>query len=457
MSNSPGSNGAGAGGGLSGDGGARAVRRSSPGWPAPGCRWRRAWRRWPRSCPGAGSAARWSTWPAGWRRAGRWARRSRTRSGGSRRTCAGWWPPASGAAGWARSWASSRGYATTGDRAEAAALAEPGLSDPQPAGHAGGLRVRRHRRGAAVRGDLPRLRHPAARRSTLSSSGSRQRTSGIWPTLMVIAGLGGRPARWRAYLFLPTGDAARPGGAGAARWAASGGGRRWPSSATARPAAGASAADARGPAAGGRGRAGLERRGPRPGTWPRTSRTGKTLAEAMAGRRPFPPRLPRLLRWGEKQGTLPEVLHMAGDMFAARASAHSTFAAAALSVACFVLILLGVNLDRPRVDAPHDQPDQPAIRMIAASPPTGRRDRTANPENPVTREPAEPRSNDEASRAAVPASSPAPRDRPPGRRMTTPFPGRDLGGRGRSRRESASVPGGQGSRSGRKAVDPESG
>ena len=71
---------------------------------------------------------------------------------------------------------------------------------------------------------------------------------------------------------------------------------------------------------------------------------GKTLARAMAECRPFPPRLPRLLQWGEKRGGLPEVLHMAGEMFAARASAHSTFAGTALSVACFVLILLGVNL-----------------------------------------------------------------------------------------------------------------
>ena len=73
----------------------------------------------------------------------------------------------------------------------------------------------------------------------------------------------------------------------------------------------------------------------------------------MARRRAFPPRLPRLLRWAEKQGSLPEVLHMAGEMFAARASAQATFAATALSVACFVLILLGVILDRRRADAPH--------------------------------------------------------------------------------------------------------
>lgn len=71
---------------------------------------------------------------------------------------------------------------------------------------------------------------------------------------------------------------------------------------------------------------------------------GESLAQAMSDCRPFPPRLPRLIHWGEKRGTLPEVLHMAGDMFAARASAHSSFAAAALSVLCFVVIILGVIL-----------------------------------------------------------------------------------------------------------------
>src|SRR5262245_59801894 len=40
---------------------------------------------------------------------------------------------------------------------------------------------------------------------------------------------------------------------------------------------------------------------------------GKTLAQAMSGCRPFPPRLPRLLEWGDKQGSLPAVLHMAGE------------------------------------------------------------------------------------------------------------------------------------------------
>ena len=71
---------------------------------------------------------------------------------------------------------------------------------------------------------------------------------------------------------------------------------------------------------------------------------GQSLAQAMRGCKPFPPRLPRLLHWGEERGTLPDVLHMAGEMFAARAAAHSSFASAALSVACFVLVIIGVNL-----------------------------------------------------------------------------------------------------------------
>ena len=71
---------------------------------------------------------------------------------------------------------------------------------------------------------------------------------------------------------------------------------------------------------------------------------GKSLAESMASRRGFPPRLPRLLRWGENQGSLPDVLHMAGELFGARASAQATTAATAASLACFFLILTGLVL-----------------------------------------------------------------------------------------------------------------
>jgi type II secretory pathway component PulF len=71
---------------------------------------------------------------------------------------------------------------------------------------------------------------------------------------------------------------------------------------------------------------------------------GQSLAQAMSRRREFPPRLPRLIRWAENQGSLPEVLHMAAELFAARASAHATVAATAVSVVCFFLIIIGVAL-----------------------------------------------------------------------------------------------------------------
>lgn len=71
---------------------------------------------------------------------------------------------------------------------------------------------------------------------------------------------------------------------------------------------------------------------------------GHGLARAMARRGGFPPRLPRLLRWAENNGSLPDVLHMAGEMFAARASAHATFTAAVVSVLCFLAIVMGLFL-----------------------------------------------------------------------------------------------------------------
>lgn len=70
--------------------------------------------------------------------------------------------------------------------------------------------------------------------------------------------------------------------------------------------------------------------------------SGQGLAAAMAGRRLFPAGLPRLVRWGERQQSLPEVLHMAGEMFEARAAAHAAFAGTVMSVLAAVLILWGV-------------------------------------------------------------------------------------------------------------------
>ncbi len=70
--------------------------------------------------------------------------------------------------------------------------------------------------------------------------------------------------------------------------------------------------------------------------------SGQDLARAMAERRLFPVGLPRLVRWGERQGSLTEVLHMAGEMFEPRASAHATFAGTVLGVLSVLLILWGL-------------------------------------------------------------------------------------------------------------------
>ena len=70
--------------------------------------------------------------------------------------------------------------------------------------------------------------------------------------------------------------------------------------------------------------------------------SGQDLARAMAERRLFPVGLPRLVRWGERQGSLTDVLHMAGEMFEARASAHATFAGTVLTVLSVLLILWGL-------------------------------------------------------------------------------------------------------------------
>jgi general secretion pathway protein F len=66
---------------------------------------------------------------------------------------------------------------------------------------------------------------------------------------------------------------------------------------------------------------------------------GRPLAAAMDGRPRFPAGLARLLRWAETQMTLPEVLHMAGTMYEARAASQATFVGAVLSVFCIVLVL----------------------------------------------------------------------------------------------------------------------
>jgi type II secretory pathway component PulF len=67
--------------------------------------------------------------------------------------------------------------------------------------------------------------------------------------------------------------------------------------------------------------------------------SGRSLAEAMTGKRPFPSGLPNLLRWADRDKSLPEVLHMTGAMFEARARSHSTFSGTVVSVLCVLLVL----------------------------------------------------------------------------------------------------------------------
>jgi type II secretory pathway component PulF len=70
--------------------------------------------------------------------------------------------------------------------------------------------------------------------------------------------------------------------------------------------------------------------------------SGQTLAQAMADRWPFPAGLPRLVDWAEKQRTLPEVLHMGGEMFEARAGAHASFTGTVVGVLSVIMILWGL-------------------------------------------------------------------------------------------------------------------
>jgi general secretion pathway protein F len=83
----------------------------------------------------------------------------------------------------------------------------------------------------------------------------------------------------------------------------------------------------------------------------RDVQSGRSLAEAMAGRGLFPLGLGRLLHWAEGQKSLAEVLHMAGSMFEARAHSYSSFVGSVLSVLCLVPVL-GVVLIVPALFIP---------------------------------------------------------------------------------------------------------
>lgn len=72
--------------------------------------------------------------------------------------------------------------------------------------------------------------------------------------------------------------------------------------------------------------------------------SGQDLGAAAARRRELPRGLGGLLRWGEDRGALPQVLHMAGEVFAARASARAASVATVVTIGCFFLIFIGAGL-----------------------------------------------------------------------------------------------------------------
>ncbi len=68
---------------------------------------------------------------------------------------------------------------------------------------------------------------------------------------------------------------------------------------------------------------------------------GGTLAQAMASRPELPSGLARLLRWAAKQNAIAEILHMAGEMFEARAKGQAMFAGTVMAVLSVVIVLWG--------------------------------------------------------------------------------------------------------------------
>jgi len=80
------------------------------------------------------------------------------------------------------------------------------------------------------------------------------------------------------------------------------------------------------------------------GIMAREVESGRSFAEAMSRLRRFPPGLPRLLGWAEKQMTLPEVLHLAGALFETQARSQATLVGTIVTVACVLNVLALIML-----------------------------------------------------------------------------------------------------------------
>ena len=80
--------------------------------------------------------------------------------------------------------------------------------------------------------------------------------------------------------------------------------------------------------------------------------SGQPLSRVFSGRSVFPAGLGRILSWAEGHKSLPEAMHMAGDMFAARARAQASFAGTVLSVLSVLVILGGLGFLVPSLFLP---------------------------------------------------------------------------------------------------------
>ena len=69
---------------------------------------------------------------------------------------------------------------------------------------------------------------------------------------------------------------------------------------------------------------------------------GMPLARAMVGRPELPTGLSRLLRWASDNNAIADILHMAGEMFEARARGQATFAGTVMAVLAAFVVIWGV-------------------------------------------------------------------------------------------------------------------
>jgi type II secretory pathway component PulF len=71
---------------------------------------------------------------------------------------------------------------------------------------------------------------------------------------------------------------------------------------------------------------------------------GQPLAAALHGRSYFPEGLGGIVAWAQQHQSLPEALHMLGEMFEARARTQATFAGTVLTVLTVMMVVFGVGL-----------------------------------------------------------------------------------------------------------------